>query len=86
LPRCCYGGAKEASCACLQRLRERIKVVRRRLGQIRLAIGRAARLRSPVAQEGLVFVEKNGKFGIYAIADKRLGNLLKTIEKEYCGA
>lgn len=34
--------------------------------------------------EGLVSVEKEGKYRIYKIADKRLGRLLQTIQKEYC--
>ncbi len=34
--------------------------------------------------EGLVRSEKDGKFQVYSIADKRLEHLLKTIQKEYC--
>lgn len=34
--------------------------------------------------EGLVTVEREGKFRIYSVADKRLGRLLQTIQKEYC--
>lgn len=35
--------------------------------------------------EGLVSVEREGKFRIYSIADKRLKNLLILLQKEYCG-
>ncbi len=34
--------------------------------------------------EGLVSSEKNGKFQVYSLADKRLIQLMKTIQSEYC--
>lgn len=34
--------------------------------------------------KGLIKSEKNGKFQHYSIADKRLVELLRTIQKEYC--
>ena len=34
--------------------------------------------------EGLLNVERDGKFRIYSIADKRLGRLMMAIQKEYC--
>ena len=34
--------------------------------------------------EGLVSSEKNGKFQIYSLADRRLVQLMKTIQSEYC--
>lgn len=34
--------------------------------------------------EGLVSSEKNGKYQVYSIADKRLVHLLKIIQTEYC--
>ena len=36
--------------------------------------------------DGLVKCEKEGKFRIYSIADKRLKKLLEVIQKEYCGS
>ena len=37
-----------------------------------------------LSYEGLVKSAKDGKFRIYSIADGRLGNLLETIQREYC--
>ncbi|OYZ18072.1 MAG: hypothetical protein B7Y39_14315 [Bdellovibrio sp. 28-41-41] len=34
--------------------------------------------------EGLVSSEKDGKFQVYSLADKRLIRLIKTIQDEYC--
>lgn len=34
--------------------------------------------------EGLIKSQKTGKFQVYSIADKRLINLIKVIQKEYC--
>lgn len=34
--------------------------------------------------EGLVKSEKDGKFQVYSLADKRLIRLIKTIQMEYC--
>lgn len=34
--------------------------------------------------EGLVKSEKDGKFQVYSLADKRLIQLMKTIQAEYC--
>lgn len=34
--------------------------------------------------EGLVGSEKDGKYQVYALADKRLIRLMKTIQTEYC--
>lgn len=34
--------------------------------------------------EGLVRSEKNGKFQVYSIADKKLIHVMKVIQKEYC--
>ena len=34
--------------------------------------------------EGLVSSEKDGKYQVYSLADKRLIHLMKTIQKEYC--
>ena len=34
--------------------------------------------------EGLVSSEKDGKFQVYSLADKRLVQLMKTIQSEYC--
>lgn len=34
--------------------------------------------------EGLVASEKKGKFQIYSVADKRLIQLMKTIQAQYC--
>lgn len=34
--------------------------------------------------EGLVAAEREGKYRIYSIADKRLGRLLMNIQNEYC--
>ncbi|MCB9073169.1 MAG: helix-turn-helix transcriptional regulator [Bdellovibrionaceae bacterium] len=37
-----------------------------------------------LSYEGLVKCEKNGRYRVYSIADKRLKKLLETIQKEYC--
>ena len=37
-----------------------------------------------LSYEKLVKCEKDGKFRVYSIADKRLKKLLETIQKEYC--
>jgi DNA-binding transcriptional ArsR family regulator len=34
--------------------------------------------------EGLVSSEKDGKYQVYSLADKRLVRLMKTIQTEYC--
>lgn len=34
--------------------------------------------------EGLVSSEKDGKYQVYSLADKRLIRLMKTIQTEYC--
>ena len=34
--------------------------------------------------EGLIVSEKDGKYQIYSLADKRLIRLMKTIQTEYC--
>ena len=34
--------------------------------------------------EGLVTSEREGKYQVYSIADKRLGRLLMAIQQEYC--
>lgn len=34
--------------------------------------------------EGLLSSEKDGKFQVYSLADKRLVHLMKTIQSEYC--
>lgn len=34
--------------------------------------------------EGLIRSEKNGKFQVYSLADRRLIQLMKTIQSEYC--
>jgi ArsR family transcriptional regulator len=34
--------------------------------------------------EGLVSSEKDGKYQVYSLADKRLIRLMKTIQAEYC--
>lgn len=34
--------------------------------------------------EGLVTSEKDGKYQVYSLADKRLAQLMKTIQSEYC--
>ena len=35
--------------------------------------------------EGLLRSEKDGKFSVYSLTDKRLVNLMKTIQAQYCG-
>jgi DNA-binding transcriptional ArsR family regulator len=35
--------------------------------------------------DGLIRSEKDGKYQVYSLADKRLGRLMKTIQAEYCG-
>lgn len=35
--------------------------------------------------EGLLKSEKDGKFSVYSIADKRLVSLMRTVQSEYCG-
>lgn len=34
--------------------------------------------------EGLISSEKDGKYQVYSLADKRLVGLMKTIQAEYC--
>ncbi len=34
--------------------------------------------------EGLISSEKDGKYQVYSLADKRLVGLMKTIQTEYC--
>lgn len=34
--------------------------------------------------EGLIKSEKEGKFSVYSLADKRLVHLMRTIQAEYC--
>jgi DNA-binding transcriptional ArsR family regulator len=34
--------------------------------------------------EGLISSEKDGKYQVYSLADKRLIRLMKTIQSEYC--
>lgn len=34
--------------------------------------------------EGLILSEKDGKYQVYSLADKRLIRLMKTIQAEYC--
>lgn len=34
--------------------------------------------------EGLIRSEKDGKYQVYSLSDKRLGKLMKTIQTEYC--
>lgn len=36
--------------------------------------------------EGLIQCEKEGRYRVYSIADKRLKKLLDLIQKEYCGS
>ena len=38
-----------------------------------------------LSYEGLVQHEKEGRFRVYSIADKRLKKLMEVIQKEYCG-
>lgn len=37
-----------------------------------------------MSMEGLVKVERRGKFRVYSVADRRLNRLLKVIQAEYC--
>lgn len=37
-----------------------------------------------MTMEGLVKVERKGKFRVYSVADRRLNRLLKVIQAEYC--
>ncbi|KHD87173.1 MAG: hypothetical protein OM95_15880 [Bdellovibrio sp. ArHS] len=61
------------------------KTVSELVGLCEISQSQMSHFLTRLSLEGLVKCEKEGRYRVYSIADKRLKKLIEVIQKEYCG-